>query len=221
MRKYNIILLSIILFIGLVGATTLESYGTKKVNEQFSFCQVCSNANYVTLSSIETPNSTLRIDTNMTSMGSGEFCYNYTPTLVGRYDFRGISDGCELTYATYVEVTYTGEQYDTSQIGVIIGEAILIAVFLVLGFSFSKEKWKLRGFFFILALFIVIVAINSLRVLSGSSQILGDMTSNAFMIGIVAVSFMVVYLLIFYTIELFKNLKNKKEMKWEVSNKYS
>jgi hypothetical protein len=119
------------------------------------------------------------------------------------------------------EVTSTGDNYNQTQTGMILAQGILIALFVGLGFSFSKEKWKLRGFFFTLALFIGVIMINSIRVLSGSSQVLDTMTNTALIVGIVAVSFMAIYLLIYYTIELFKTLKNKKEMKWEVSNRFN
>lgn len=124
-------------------------------------------------------------------------------------------------FAGNIEVTKTGDIYESTQIGIIIAQGILIALLVALGFSFSKEKWKIRGFFFTLALLVCIISINSLRVLTGSSHLLDSMTTNAFIIGIVAVSFMAIYLLIYYTIELFKTIRNKKEMKWEVSNRFS
>jgi hypothetical protein len=95
-------------FLFLSFTSALDSYGTKKLNEQFTFCQVCSDSTYVTLSSIETPSQTIQVNENMTSLGSGQFCYNYTATQIGRHDFRGISDGCEKTFATYVDISTDG-----------------------------------------------------------------------------------------------------------------
>lgn len=204
-----------------VQASTLEAYGTKQVNEPFTFTQVCADATYIYLSSIETPSGIISLNTNMTNTGLGQFSYNYTPTEIGRYDFRGVSDGCEKTFATYVEVTSTGDVSTDSQNGVILAEGIFIALLVGLGFSFSKEKWKLRGFFFTLALLLGVVMISSIRVIAGLSGTLDNLINSALIIGIVAVSFMAIYLLIYYTIELFKTLKNKKEMKWEVSNRFN
>lgn len=204
-----------------VQASTLDSLGSTKVNEPYQFCQICSDASYITLSSIKTPTTNVIIDTNMTTNGTGQFCYVYTPTEIGRYDFKGVSDGCENDFATYVEVTSTGDVSTDSQNGVILAEGIFIALLVGLGFSFSKEKWKLRGFFFILALLLGVVMISSIRVIAGLSGTLDTLINSALIIGIVAVSFMAIYLLIYYTIELFKTLKNKKEMKWEVSNRFN
>ena len=103
----------LVFLMSFISANTLNQYPSKQVNEIFSFCQTCQNAGYTTLSSIETPNLTELINLNMTSVGGGEFCYNYTPTQIGRYDFRGISDGCLKTFAVYVDVTADGKTYDT------------------------------------------------------------------------------------------------------------
>ena len=212
---------AMVLVMQFASANTLESYGTKKVNEQFTFCQVCADSTYITLSSIETPNSTISLNANMTSTGSGEFCYNYTPNQLGRYDFRGISDGCEKTFATYIEVTTRGEQYNNSQQGLIIAQGIFIALFVALGFSFSKDKWKIRGFFFMMALLVGVLMLNSIRILAGSSATLDSMVNIGLIVGMISVSFMAIYLLIIYTIELFKSIKSKKEAKWEVSDRFN
>lgn len=155
-----------IVLIQSTSATTLESYGTKKVNEQFTFCQICSDATYITLSSIETPNSTLTLSANMTSYGAGQFCYNYTATQIGRYDFRGISDGCENTFATYIDVTNNGKQeadgvtISLFSIFYLIVFAVLIYIiiysighFLKLDFDLIDLAYSYGTFFVYLTLF--------------------------------------------------------------------
>lgn len=117
-----------------VSATTLDSYGSKKVNEQFTFTQVCSDATYITLSSIDTPTGVVYLNVNMSNIGLGQYSYNYTPTEIGRYDFRGISDGCEQTFATYVEATATGKDLNSSKATlyiIILIVSILLMVFLI------------------------------------------------------------------------------------------
>jgi hypothetical protein len=86
-----------------------------------------------------------------------------------------------------------------------------------IGFSFSKEKWKIRSFFFSLALIVNVIMLNSLRAFTQTSAILESMVTSGFILGVIAVSFMMIYLLIFYTIELITKMKNKREMKWSVS----
>lgn len=135
----------VIFLTSLISAATLSQYPSKTVNEEFSFCQVCENSNFITLSNIETPNSTEIINTNMTSTGGGSFCHNYTPTQVGRYDFRGISDGCLRTFAVYVDITPNGKTYNTGESLVYIFISIFF-ISMMMGFyklsnSINYEKW--------------------------------------------------------------------------------
>ena len=88
---------------------------------------------------------------------------------------------------------------------------------VALAFGFSKEKWKIRTFFFMCALFMGLIVFNSLRVTSGGSSTLSSMADVGLILGIVVLSFMFLYILIYYTIEVFKYFKNKRSMKWEVS----
>ena len=120
-------LFAFLIICSFASAATLSTYPSKAVGEEFSFCQTCQDSTYITLSSIETPNSTEFINVNMTNVGGGSFCYNYTPSKVGRYDFRGISDGCERTFATYVDITISGEKRDAS--------VIVAYIFLILSIS--------------------------------------------------------------------------------------
>ena len=85
-------------------SSALDSYPPQNINQEFTFCQTCQDATYVTLSTIQAPNTTITVGQNMTANGFGDFCYNYTPQLIGVYDFRGISDGCLKTFATNVPV---------------------------------------------------------------------------------------------------------------------
>lgn len=107
-------------------ASALDNVGVGKQNQNFTFCQTCSDATYITISTIQLPDRTvLPINTNMTASGSS-FCYNITTTSqLGRYDITGLSNGCENTYATYFEITYSGGELST-------GNSIFYAVLIVL-----------------------------------------------------------------------------------------
>ena len=197
-----------------------ESLGVFKQDETVRLLQTCSICNYVTLDSIKLPNSTLLIiNQNMTKSGSS-FYYDFSATdLLGEYIYNTWFGN--YTAPVSFEITTTGEQYSQSQFGIIVAQGILIALFIGLGFSFSREKWKLRGFFFVLAMLMAVVMLNSIRVLAGVSTVLDGMVNTGIIVGIVAVSFMAFYLLIIYMIEIFKNLKNKRNMRWEVSDRFS
>jgi hypothetical protein len=161
----------------------------------------------------------------MQNMGGQTFNYTFCNTTnsgIYSYSWNNPCVDCATNdCGNSFRVTATGEDYDQSQFGIIIAEGILIALFIGLGFSFSKERWKLRGFFFVLSLFIAVLMINSIRVLAGASDILTSMGNTMLIVGIIAVSFMAVYLLIIYTIEVFQIIKNKKEMRWQVSDQFN
>lgn len=84
----------------------LDNQGVGKQNTQFTIEQVCGNANYITLGTIQYPDKTVQvINANMTFVGGGAYQYNFSSTSqLGRYDVKGISDGCEGTFAFYFEI---------------------------------------------------------------------------------------------------------------------
>ena len=92
-QKQGIILAALLFlsFLSIVSAN-LNTYPSQKLNEEFNFTQVCSDATYITLTNIRTPKGNIIINENMTSVGPGTFIYNYTGTSEGRHDFMGISD---------------------------------------------------------------------------------------------------------------------------------
>lgn len=106
------LLLTLILGMFLISfASALETLGTFKQGEEIRISQVCSDATYINISSIAYPNSSVAISNiEMTSAGSGEFYYDFSLTeTTGTYQVRGISDGCEGTFATSFEITATGK----------------------------------------------------------------------------------------------------------------
>ncbi len=125
-KFYTLFLL--VFLVSIASASTLTNYDPQKVDEEFSFCQTCQDASSITLSNIKTPNSTEILNVAMTDVGGSSFCYNYTPTQIGRYDFRGISDGCLKTFAVYVDVTPNGKIYDTGDSLI----RIFVAIFFIL-----------------------------------------------------------------------------------------
>jgi hypothetical protein len=217
--KQFIFLISTLLLINLFGSVlALDSLGTFKQDQAIRITQVCQDATYINISSISYPNSSIAVgNTPMISAGNGEYYYIFASNnIIGRYDVRGISDGCDNTFAMYFDITSTGDSPSGSQGYIVLAQLGIIALFTVLGFSFSKEKWKIRTFFFIIALLMGVITLNSIRIIAGTSNSLNTMGNIGLIVGIVIVSFMFLYMLIFYTIEIFKQLRNKREMRWQV-----
>jgi hypothetical protein len=218
MKKIFLTLILSIFLIGL-GSSTLESLGTFKQNQEILINQVCDDATWINISSITFPNSTSAVSNiPMISLGNGRFGYNFTQTAsLGKYDVLGVSDGtCEDTFSYYFKVTEGGDEFGTPQTIILIGQFCLIVMFLVIGFSFKPEKWKLRTFFFIFALFMGVLLLNSMRIIVGTSTNLALMGTIGLITGIIVLSFMFLYLLINYTIEVFHYFKERSRMRWSI-----
>ena len=153
--KWNIISLLLVCFIVLGSIQTvsaLEDLGTYKQGEDVRIAQVCSDSTYINISSITYPNGTAAVSNiGMTSAGSGEYYYvfNYTD-LKGRYDVRGISDGCEETFATYFTITHLGKELSSAGATMYIGFlALLVLIFFLnffgMGFLPSKNNRDEEG----------------------------------------------------------------------------
>ena len=106
--KYKIFVILILGILSFSQALALDSQGDiGKQYENFTIVQGCNGATFITLSTIQYPDSSIDVvGQNMTSLGNGVFSYNFTNTdQLGRYDVIGISDGCEQTFAFYFEIS--------------------------------------------------------------------------------------------------------------------
>jgi hypothetical protein len=139
-KNSGVILVILLCFNLFLVSASLESLGTFKQSETVRITQVCSDATYINISSISYPNSTVAVSNiQMTSSGSGEYYYDFNSTdTSGRYDVRGVSDGCEFTFATTFEITLSGEQRDTT---IIVSDIVLLlAVILIVLMIGNKHK---------------------------------------------------------------------------------
>ena len=163
-RKQRIFILLIALaslfLINYVSA--LDSLGTFKQNTNVRVSQVCADATYITIS-ISNPDSTIAVTgINMTNNG-GEFNYTFTSTSqIGRYDVRGISDGCEKSFAVYFDVTPSGNANNSTFYYLIF---IVSLGVMVLGFAIKNGWIAILGSFGLvyLGLYIILYGINGVK----------------------------------------------------------
>jgi len=147
----SLILGVVFLFVMISGVSALDSLGTYKQNNDVRITQVCSDATYINISSISYPNGTIAVSgIEMTSAGSGEYYYDFNQTsALGKYHVRGISDGCEETFATYFEVTLSGKDPASGNNFLPLGILALFfgisVVFLFM--SFKTESAGIKIFF--------------------------------------------------------------------------
>lgn len=127
----SIILLGVFL-ISLSSIYAFEYLGTFTQNEPIRISQNCNNATYTNISSINYPNSSVaESNIQMLYSGNGEFYYLFeNTTQLGRYNVRGISDGCENTFSTYFEITTNGKSTPS---GIVIIFFNLIFIIIIAG----------------------------------------------------------------------------------------
>lgn len=211
----GMIFLIIFLFIGLVGASQISELSPVQKNVCINLPQ-SNNVSYENITYVQMPDKSFNIiNTEMTKDGNF-FYYQFCNTSqIGDYIVNGFDE--ESSWAYSFSVTETGDSFDNSQGLMVLAQLGMVALFTGLGFSFSKEKWKIRSLFFMAALLMGIITLNSIRIISGASDKLSSMGNIGLILGIVVLIFMFAYLLIYYTIEVFKYYKDKRKMKWEVS----
>lgn len=173
-----------------------------------------------TITSVLYPNSTIAISNVAMTKSTYEFNYtllsNYTNTrgdyLVNGYCLAGSN---VITWSYDFSVTSTGDIFGNSQALIVIAQFGMIGLFMAVGFSFGKEKWKIRMFLFMAALIMGVLLINSIRIMLGTSDNLTSMGNSALYIGIIVVLVMFLYIFVYYTIEVFNYFKNKRNMRWQ------
>ena len=205
----------VILFSGLVSSTQ-QDLGSFDQGKCINLIQTCSNCSYVNISQITyQPTSTtyLASEISMTKAGTR---YNYTfcnTSLYGRYvyDTHGDLNGFSETGSVDFKI---GEELDITQGFMIVGQLAMIALFMVLGFSFSKERWKLRSFFFMMATGMGVILLNSVRIIASQSGRLNVMGNVGLYMGIISLLFMTGILLIYFTLDVLDSIKQKKARRW-------
>ena len=123
-NKLFLLLLGILIIGNVFALDTLENQRAGKQGENYTISQICSDSTFITISSIQPPTGVpIILNTNMTSIGSGEFQYNFTSTNnLGDYEVRGISDGCEKTFSIRFTITPNGRSGN---------EVIWFSIFLI------------------------------------------------------------------------------------------
>lgn len=217
-----IILLSSIYLHGVHGQAQ-QTLGTFKQSECITLKQTCANCSFVNVTSVLYPNSSQAI--GQVAMTKSVTEYNATFCLtsaLGQYTVngKGDPDGILEIFVYDFYITESGENFDLSQTVTLLGMFAVIGLFFAVGQTFKKERWKIRTFFYMAALLMGAILLNSVRIMIGSSSGLAVMGRMALILGIVVLLGMFLFFMINYLIELFGYFKEKKRMKWEVNPSY-
>ena len=213
------LLLTLILLSIVPTILALSSLGTFEQDKNLELLQVCDNCSAVNLTTVQLPNSSI-LNIN-TSMSEVELTYNYTFTgtdLVGLYIYTtcGDPDGVITCESVDFQITTTGDNVDLSNIIIVIVFLVLTVSFLYLSSIFEADKWMIKTSFILFAILMAVLAVNSARIIASQSTDLTTMGVTGFILTIAVLSFMFLYILIHATVQAFKQLKHKEEIRWNV-----
>lgn len=147
-------------------ANALEDQITGIQNECINISQTCSSCSYVNISSISNKdNSNLVLNQPMTSIGNGEWRYEFCDTsTIGDYDIKGQGDknGVDTTFATRLKITPGGF---VGTLGFYFVFVVLAFGVMILGFGI-KDGWTVVFGAFLtvfLGLFIIFYGIDGMK----------------------------------------------------------
>jgi hypothetical protein len=207
-------LVLVLIALPMLSATTLGSF---QKDNYIELPQI-ANSTYCNITSIKYPNSTkigLTYPIEMTKTGvdyTHILSKDYTSN-IGVYIVNGECD--TVAWAYDFEITSTGEKVSLSNIVIVFAFLFVGAILFILGYTFEKERWILKTSFYIFALFMGLLAINSANIIASESSRLSQMSSVGLITIITIIGFLVLYLFINWTIQTFKQIKEKDEIRWK------
>ena len=111
-----------------------------------------------------------------------------------------------------IEIGETATNWETA---FILGMVGLIFLYAFIGFYiFEKEYWLIKSFLYFASLGMLIILINSAKILAIGSDS-DKIITVGFTIAIVVLLVMFLYLFIFFLIEILKSLKEKRGVRWK------
>ena len=179
-----------LLTIFLIGNVLALDSITKQQGDNVILIQTCSDASSINISSIAYPNSSIAVsDIQMTNLNNGDFRYDFNLTNeTGTYDIRGISNGCERTFAIHLDITPNGKPTPSGAVIVffnflfIVIVAGLLSLLLYTVFHFIALDFDARDLIMNISSYFTVFAIYIL-----SREYLGNKFINDFMIFLIDV----------------------------------
>lgn len=195
-------------------ASAVNTLGTFEQDQVARLKQVCNDATYINISTVTYPNGSVAISNiGMTSVGNGEFAYNFTKTsTVGEYYFSGISDGCDLTFGVKFLVTPSGTSPDSIDPFVIVVFIFAAGLFFLIGNTFDKGKWMIKLSMQLLSMWCLVLSASMFKIMVGTSPALILVSNSFYIITIAISSVMTGYALVIatiFSIDKLKELRSK------------
>ena len=217
--KYILIL--ILIFIIPLCLAETEIYEVNKESELKFTCTLNDAIPSVSTQfniTISYPNGSVFINNKLaTPQGLGSFNYTVTFTQIGTYKVQMFCYDGTYSYSNegFYIITTTGQQVSLSNIILVITFLLIAGLLFIIGYSFDKEKYIIKSSFYLFSLLMGLLTINSARIIASESLNLSPMASMGLIFIIGVLSFMFLFVLIYYTIQTVKSFKRKEGIRWE------
>ena len=117
-------------------------------------------------------------------------------------------------YVNYFQVTTTGQLLELKTVILVICLLIISIIIFLIGSTFKPEQFILRSSFYVISTLLILLAMNSTRIIVSESSDLNIMSTVGLTLSIVTFLFMLLYTLIYWTIQTFKSMKEKNAIRW-------
>jgi len=167
---------------------------------------------------INYPNGSYFINNKPTTeQGNGAFNYSTIFTKIGTYKVQMFCYDGTYSYSNegFYIITTTGQQVSLSNIILVITFLLIAGLLFIIGYSFDKEKYIIKSSFYLFSLLMGLLSINSARIIASESLNLSTMANMGLILIIGVLSFMFLFVLIYYTIQTVKSFKRKEGIRWE------
>jgi hypothetical protein len=192
--------------------------GTWKQNDCVSI-RVLSNCTNVNISEVTTRTKAYILNKAMANLAGQTFNYTFCNTSdIGIYTYSwnpSCLDCSSSECGNYFEVTESGTKVSLSNIIIVIVFLFLGGLCFFMGSAYNSEKWMIKSFFYLVALLFGVISVNSARIIASESQDLFKMSTIGLLLIIVIVLAMFLYTFIYYMINTFKQMKEKREIRWK------
>ena len=216
-KKRDLLILSFVLFMIFILPMVQGNLGTWKQDDCVSI-RVLSNCTSVNLSEVTAGTNVYILNSEMTNLAGQTFNYTFCNTsTIGTYTYSWNPNCVDCS------TNDCGNNFDITESGtkVSLSNGIIVLVFIFLGGlcfflgnTYNQDKWIMKSFFYLCALLFGVLSVNSARIIASESQDLFTMSTMGFILITVILLAMFLYTFVYYLITTFKQLKNKREIRW-------
>lgn len=210
--KKTITFIFLLIVMGLVSSLALTSIPPVKQGQCVSLPQSEFGSAYENISGIQLPDKTVVSKNVKMTYSNGLYNYSFCDTTqLGTYVVNGFSD--LSTWAYDFDVSASGQgALGNNSIALVIILIVFAGLFALMGYSIDSNKWLIKLSMYFVALVVMLINIGLGMQLTNSTNV-NSLMSTALIIGVAAFALFIGYILVAYTINVVRSVKNARNAK--------